>query len=564
MRSFRSMRHQAGLGLLEVLLAITVSLVVGAIAADQLRSHNETQQATAAGDQLKLVGNALNTYVAQRYNNIVSFTNVGGSCPNVNNTTDSSMAGTAADPGPRCCDPASGFCSITSDTLRRNGLLPNSFSGYNAYGAQYQYLIRVQGGSPSYIVDGMAFTSVPYTTTGTTPRYDLLGVAMQEAGADSGMTRSVVNRMEGLNGAWNDSNYPTSGSWAGYDQLGLLGFRVGYGTSGYAAYLRLDGSTAMTGNLNMGGNGISNVSQLLLNGPTASGAAVVQIASSSTSGASGSAITDTGTNGGLTLRNANGVTVTTLAGTARAPVAASAGNFGSSSTLNNTSITANGLTGVLNAPTINAGYINSQGTSQVYNGTGNINARSGNVMIQNGYGVVFDPNGTGTAVGGWYMNDTTWVRSVNGLGVLTSGEMRGTNVTALDNVYVGNISGATVGASCSYLTTTGSGNAIPMTKSSATNEILQCRNGFWSPLGTTTTVQSAAGTSSSNASYSVATCPTNSTLTGGGYALVTYVPGSTSVGANSPDQSFPSGNTWQVLGSTVSASVFRAYAVCAL
>lgn len=546
MRSFRSSkRHQAGLGLLEVLLAITVSLVVGAIAADQLRNDNETKQASAGGDQLHLVGNAFNTYVALYYNKIVNLTSVGGSCPAVDNTTDTSMAGTANDPGPRCCDPASGLCSINSDTLRRAGLLPNSFSGYNSYGAKYVYRIRVQGSAPNYIVDGLVYTDQAYTTTGTTPRYDLLGVAIQQAGADAGMTRSVANRVEGLNGAWSESAYPTSGSWAGPNMLGLLAYRVGYGTSGYAAYLRLDGASAMTGNLDLGGHSINNVGTLHLNAPASSGASVLHV--NSTGVDTGTDVSVDNAAGGLVVRNDKGVKLTTLNGSSYSDLTARNGIFSGSVTAGSGGniITANGLTGTLTAPTINAGTITT----------------TGNVNIKNGYGLQFDVNGDGVADGGWYMSDTVWVRAVNNKNVFTGGEVRASNLTALSHVYVGTAGGTTRGSACSNLTTTGFGDAIPIVKDSASNELLQCKNGVWSPLGVTVTTVSAATTTTNGSTYSVATCPTNTTMTGGGYALTAY--GGSNV--NSPDQSFPdaAGNAWRVLGSNAAPSGFRAYAVCA-
>lgn len=547
-----SKRRQAGLGLLEVLLAITISLVVGAIAADQLRSNNETKQAAAAGDQLKLVGNAFNTYVALRYDKLVSLNSVGSSCSDINGTTSGSQ-GLADDPGPRCCDPATKFCVITSDTLRHNGLLPNSFSGYNSYGATYKYLIRVQGAAPNFVVDGMVFTDVPYTTTGATPRYDLLGVAMQEAGADSGMTRSVANRMEGLNGAWNEANYTTPqvpGAWPNVDTLGLLGYRVGYGTSGYAAYLRLDGSSAMTGPLDMGNNGIANVSQLRLNGPTAAGASVLNISANAASGATGTDITDAGINGGLVVRNDNGLTVTNLAGTTQGNIKAGVGTFGPGPVGSPTTITANGLTGLLTAPTINAGAIT---------------VNNGNVLVKGGYGVVFDPKNTGTGAGGWFMDaaDMNWVQSVNGVGILTSGEVRGTNVSALDRIYVGEIRGANVGVACSDTPDLGASVGIPITKSSDANELVQCRNGFWSPLGVTTFRVVGGTTTGVAGSTAAAACPANTTLTGGGYVLTSYAVNGGGVGANSPDQSYPSGNSWAIMGSSISASRFQAYALCA-
>lgn len=254
-------RNQGGFSLIDVLLALGVVILISGITLTGIRRTNESNQAKAVGEQIKSVGAGLNTYVSLRYDTLVTA---------IPGTDDIGTPGTAADPGPRSCVCAVGsgacatpgnvkICTITSETLRRNGLLPSNFSGVNAFGSTYEYRIRIQpqGGGTS-LVDGLVWTRDAYTMEGEI-RYDLLGQAMMVAGADSAMTRSVASTLEGFNGAWTEIG--TNAGGINVNRLGVLGFRVGYNTFGYAAYLRLSGGE-MLGDIDMGNNNIFNIETL--------------------------------------------------------------------------------------------------------------------------------------------------------------------------------------------------------------------------------------------------------------------------------------------------------------
>lgn len=224
-------RSQKGFSLLEVLLAVTIAIGLGSMQLGQLKRETETKQAQIVGQQIRMVGNALNAYMAQHYGSIVAM----GSYP---------APGDAEHPGPVVCNPGTGICTITSDTLRRAGLLPASFSGRNSYGSTYNYYIRVTGPTDYWRVDGVVVTNDPYTVGGAV-RHDMIGAAMLEAGADSGSTRTVANQINGYNGTWLETSFPQ------VNQIGLLAYRAGYGSSNNSAYLRVDGSLPMSNNLKM-------------------------------------------------------------------------------------------------------------------------------------------------------------------------------------------------------------------------------------------------------------------------------------------------------------------------
>ena len=239
-------RSQKGFSLLEVLLAVTIAIGLGSMQLGQLKRDTETKQAQIVGQQMRTVGNAFNAYLAQNYGSLVLME----SYP---------APGTAEHPGPVVCNAGTRICTITSDTLRRSGLLPASFSGRNSYGSTYNYYIRVTGPTDHWIVDGIVVTNDPYTVGGAV-RHDMIGAAMLEAGADSGSTRTVANQINGYNGTWLETSYPE------VNQIGLLAYRAGYGASNNSAYLRVDGSLPMEGSLKMGNNNIENANNITANG----------------------------------------------------------------------------------------------------------------------------------------------------------------------------------------------------------------------------------------------------------------------------------------------------------
>lgn len=239
----KSFSKKAGFTLIELLLVITVSLGISFVSFQSMIKSQENFAATAAGSQLKDVGQAVNNYITNHYDTLSSLTN---------------STGTSADPGPRTCNTANGTCTITTATLAAEGFLPPSFSGTNVYGSQYNIIIKRTGGSPYWNISGLVTTSSPWYTANNRIRYDLLGMAMQVAGSDSGMTRQSANTLEGYKGTW----FADNTTYSNINKLGQLGFIAGYGSNSYSVFLRRDGSLPMTGNLNMGTNSINNAKDI--------------------------------------------------------------------------------------------------------------------------------------------------------------------------------------------------------------------------------------------------------------------------------------------------------------
>lgn len=570
-------RQQAGFSLIDVLLALGVVILISGITLTGVRRTNESNQAKAVGEQIKMVGSAMNTYISLRYDVIV------GHQPGVD---DIGNPGTAADPGPRSCvwtnSPANTvkLCTINSETLRRNGLLPSSFSGYNAFGSTYQMRIRVDttGAGPAQM-EGLAWTDEAYMMDGEI-RYDLLGQAMLVAGADSGMTRSTPDRVEGFNGAWAEENM-------GVSELGVLAHRSGYSTFGYAGYLRTSGTGtgSMLGDINMGNHSIYNIEavkatniateNLRLKKDNASIVFSDPGAFDVTDGApiATAAATDPsiGTQGlGLILRSDT-------------PVLIRGASTGVSGDMDLRELTAAEIT---NSGHYNGqGNINAQGTitsqnqirgSQLIAGAG---GATGNTYMFGGTngGIFFNSNMTGSGVqsGIQLTAATNTLTLTNSANLYTQGDIRsGGDITADDRVVVGGSEiildstiNPTIGAVCAVA------NDSTIVQSNS-GELVQCISDGtsyrWRTMGTSI-IQVAGGNTTTGAGAAMgnvayANCPSGYSIVTGGYSFASGSPRGTAAINTRHDI-----NTWRVqagptaayLGTESTPTTFNTYAICA-
>ncbi|MFX2597841.1 shufflon system plasmid conjugative transfer pilus tip adhesin PilV [Enterobacter roggenkampii] len=233
------MKIKKGFSLLELTLVLGVGTMVAFMKFQDMKNEQESIMASAVGQQMKQIGEAVNGYINIRYDKL---------------STLSNAAGTGTDPGPRAC--SGSVCEITYQTLINEGLLPSTYTGTNANKSSYKIILKRDGTSPNFVINGLITTSTAWIEGGKT-RYDLLGKAMQTAGIDSGMTQSAT-LASGLQGAWKE----TSTVYSNITSAGLMAYRVGYDSAMYSVYLRRDGTLPMTGDLNLDGHNINNVAAL--------------------------------------------------------------------------------------------------------------------------------------------------------------------------------------------------------------------------------------------------------------------------------------------------------------
>lgn len=232
-----------GFSLLELTLVLGVGTMIAFMKFQDMRNEQEAIVARSVGQQMKQMGEAVNKYISIRYDKLATLSNA---------------AGNGTDPGPRTCTTSG--CDITYQTLINEGLLPSSYTGINVAKSSYKIFLKRSGTSPNYVINGLVTTSSSWTENGAI-RYDLIGKAIQEAGIDSGVTKTATT-VSGYNGQWTETatNFPI------ITTAGQFAYRTGYNAALYSVYLRRDGTLPMTGDLNMGGRSISNADKISASG----------------------------------------------------------------------------------------------------------------------------------------------------------------------------------------------------------------------------------------------------------------------------------------------------------
>lgn len=141
--------------------------------------------------------------------------------------------------------------------------LPPGFSNKAIIGGQYKTtIVFTPAGCPGGIcqMEGLVWIDKPYLKNGKADSPSL-GLITRIVGPDAAYSSpGAPSLLEGLN--WTTSNPQGS-------QVGVIGVRTGYNSSGMAQFLRRDGSLPMTGALNMGDQNIGFVKDITATGTVA-------------------------------------------------------------------------------------------------------------------------------------------------------------------------------------------------------------------------------------------------------------------------------------------------------
>ena len=470
--TFNRFACNPGFTLIELILVISVGLTMSFFSFQQMLRNHENTQAKAVGEQMKQLGNSVNSYIATHYDKLSSLSNSDGS---------------TLDPGPRTCVASTATCNITIPTLINEGLLPINYASKNLFDSSYTIILKRSGSSPYYNITGLITTDNPWRGAGSAIRYDLLGKAMQEAGIDSGMTRDIPSVLAGYKGLWTHN----TAEFSNVNKLGQLGFQAGYGSYSYSIYLRRDGTLPMTGNLNMGSQSINNTQDI--------------------NGAGNLTMVGRGNFGSeVTAKNGYGDSITLGGDTSSNDYELRLGSgkplsiYSPNSTQYSTVLSVNRnmvvgerlATNGLNPNDLPAGWGGGLRTGDVYaSGTvaagngGNIPAymnSSGNIYASNSVATSGNMSASGSLTvggnvntggetytggwfrtrgdtgwysekwgGGWYMSDGTWIRAYSNKNVYTAGQMKAGSIQSDGNINAAGNASVNGGVYTNYLQTNG-------------------------------------------------------------------------------------------------------------
>lgn len=468
-------KNLTGFTLVELVLVISVGLMMSFFAFQQMVQKQDDKTAESVGQQLKKIGESVNSYIVTRYEPLSSLSN---------------STGSTSDPGPRTCSTATNSCTITIQTLINEGMLPNSYSNTNLFSSPYTIILKRSGTAPYYNINGLVTTNNAWIGAGNKIRYDLLGKAMQEAGVDSGVSRDNSTMVNGFKGTWQQ----LSTNFSNINKQGQLAYQVGYGAFSYSIYLRRDGTLPMTGSLNMNGNDINAAKNITATGNadvtgniTAGGIVKGQAIRSESYVLAKNDYGDYITMGGDGAGNDYELY---MSSPTRHLTIFNSGSGGSPTSTNKS----NQILKVAGA--ISSGDVNSVGDVNAGNW---LTARNGNgdkMMIggdtTGDYDIVFQPSSTGNNVVGFFSNGSTTPFDFNFRGNISALTATGTtrnvyldgsngNIVASGNItasktiygqYLKPTQAVTAGATCSE---------VGLLARDSVGQILSCVSGIWSP-----------------------------------------------------------------------------------
>ncbi|NRF83853.1 hypothetical protein HQ619_07920 [Burkholderia gladioli] len=216
-------RQRGFYDLLSIGIGATIAIAFATVGLWEKRQEMLSEQMAAQGGVMLDIGNLVNgKYLSLYYSNLVNGT---------------AIAGVANEYAP------------TMAELQAINVIPSGFSTVSAYGAPYQVaLAKIPSGcvAPACDIGGVVYIGGAITDPSTGKPMTLEDAAAA-IGGDGGYSDTITpGTLTGMNGSWADAN-PLGNA------AGVLAMRVGYGSSGWSAYVRRDGSLPMEGDLSFKG-----------------------------------------------------------------------------------------------------------------------------------------------------------------------------------------------------------------------------------------------------------------------------------------------------------------------
>lgn len=262
---------QKGFTLVNVMFLLAAMAMVSALQfRDQVFKY-ETQKAVIAGQQMRMLDDAIEGYLAAHTQPLAAM--LDNECSGVAGCVPAA-AGWYCQP----IGPTGNQCDLNYARLVLEGYLPPNWQNINAWGSPYKTVVSrvlkpnavTQGNPMDYNLRAITVTQTPWRDAAGNSLLGLLGQAVKAGGADMAMTSANANAASGLvrrayNAAmtggslitWNADN--SMNPWI--NGVGQLVARAGFESSASNAFpdlLKRDGSRAMKNNFNLGAQRVNN------------------------------------------------------------------------------------------------------------------------------------------------------------------------------------------------------------------------------------------------------------------------------------------------------------------
>jgi len=381
-------KRQQGFTLVEVAIASVLMVAVATMGLYAYSQQMATDVARAQGANLSTLNDAVNAYEGAYATQLV--------------------AGTAI-PYPDGTGSVANILAPTATDLAKLSLLNSNFAAFTPSGGTYQTRITVlpAGCTFNCAVNGTVWLTSPMLNQKGAVDYIGLSDALGAAGGNAAVSSaSSPGTVSGANAQWTMPNPQGAVS-------GILAMRNGQGVGGLSGYLRRDGSNAMYGNLNMGGQDVVNATNITaagaVNAATVNASTVnAPTVNATTLNATNATLTGTVSAGTLTVNweNAGTINSTTLnSSTVNAPTV-------NATNVNATNATLSGTVSATNASianTVSAGTVNM--TNGSVGGTLSANVISVNWTNAGtvSAGTVSTPSLSATTINSTNINNSNWL-----------------------------------------------------------------------------------------------------------------------------------------------------------
>lgn len=241
-------KNKRGLGfsLIELLLVLGITSLAFIGILNYEKKKAEIEDATNYGAKYVEIGTALSNYIGRNSGPIKTILVAAGQeSVALNITLLTQAAGNT-----------SGYPNLP--------LLPATYNNAGPFGSTIQIYLRRETVGTGDVIRGLVISNGPITDATGTVRNDYNGAMVKKMGPQGGMIFPVANTMSGLTGSWTLTN----ANFTQITNVGKVAYRVQFQGNGLddALYLKLDGSSTMVGDLNMGNFSLTNATDITYNG----------------------------------------------------------------------------------------------------------------------------------------------------------------------------------------------------------------------------------------------------------------------------------------------------------